>query len=90
MKMTGDTALAFTAENSRPPPVAPPRVRFASVTQFVGFIPVGRAPDHFHTYDEVIYILQGDGALHIDGETAPRPRAGTSACSRRRNTAAPR
>jgi mannose-6-phosphate isomerase-like protein (cupin superfamily) len=43
----------------------------ASVTQFVGFIPVGRAPDHFHTYDEVIYILQGDGALHIDGETAP-------------------
>jgi mannose-6-phosphate isomerase-like protein (cupin superfamily) len=43
----------------------------ASVTQFVGFIPVGRAPDHFHKYDEVVYILQGTGALHIDGETAP-------------------
>jgi quercetin dioxygenase-like cupin family protein len=41
------------------------------VTQFVGFIPIGRAPDHFHTYDEVVYVLQGTGALHIDGETAP-------------------
>jgi quercetin dioxygenase-like cupin family protein len=51
--------------------LATPEHGCASVTQFVGFIPVGRAPDHFHTYDEVIYILQGDGALHIDGETAP-------------------
>jgi mannose-6-phosphate isomerase-like protein (cupin superfamily) len=42
-----------------------------SVTQFVGFIPVGRAPDHFHRYDEVVYVLDGEGALHIDGETAP-------------------
>jgi quercetin dioxygenase-like cupin family protein len=47
-----------------------------SVTQFVGFIPVGRAPDHFHTYDEVVYVLEGEGALHIAGETAPlRPGA---------------
>jgi mannose-6-phosphate isomerase-like protein (cupin superfamily) len=43
----------------------------STVTQFVGFIPVGRAPDHFHKYDEVVYVLQGTGALHIDGETAP-------------------
>ena len=49
----------------------------ASVTQFVGFIPVGRAPDHFHTYDEVVYVLQGEGAVHIDGETAPL-RAGSA------------
>ena len=41
-----------------------------SATQFVGFIPVGRAPDHFHTYDEVVYVLQGEGALHIGGESA--------------------
>ena len=47
-----------------------------SVTQFVGYIPVGRAPDHFHTYDEVVYVLEGKGALHIDGETAPL-RAGS-------------
>jgi len=43
----------------------------ASVTQFIGLVPPGRAPDHFHTYDEVIYILEGEGALHIDGESAP-------------------
>ena len=48
----------------------------SSVTQFLGYIPVGRAPDHFHKYDEVVYVLQGEGALHIDGETAPL-RAGT-------------
>ena len=47
-----------------------------SATQFVGFIPVGRAPDHFHTYDEVVYVLEGTGELHIGGETAPL-RAGT-------------
>lgn len=41
----------------------------ATVTQFVGYIPVGRAPDHFHKYDEVVYVLEGEGALHIDGET---------------------
>jgi len=42
----------------------------ASATQFVGIIPPGRAPDHFHTYDEVVYVLHGTGALHIDGESA--------------------
>ena len=42
-----------------------------SVTQFIGFVPPGRAPDHFHRYDEVIYVLEGEGILHIDGEEAP-------------------
>ena len=42
-----------------------------TVTQFVGLIPPGRAPDHFHKYDEVIYILEGQGELCIDGEVAP-------------------
>ncbi len=50
---------------------ATPEVGCMSVTQFVGYIPVGRAPDHFHTYDEVVYVLEGEGVLHIDGETAP-------------------
>jgi mannose-6-phosphate isomerase-like protein (cupin superfamily) len=47
-----------------------------SVTQFVGHIPPGRAPDHFHRYDEVVYVLAGEGAFHVDGETAEL-RAGT-------------
>jgi mannose-6-phosphate isomerase-like protein (cupin superfamily) len=42
-----------------------------SVTQFIGFVPPGRAPDHFHRYDEVLYILEGEGTLHIGGEQAP-------------------
>lgn len=47
-----------------------------SVTQFRGYIPVGRAPDHFHRYDEVVYVLSGEGAFHVDGESAPL-RAGS-------------
>ena len=41
-----------------------------SVTQFVGEIPPGRAPNHFHRYDEVVYVLGGEGAFHADGDTA--------------------
>ncbi len=33
------------------------------VTQFVGSIPPGRAPDHFHLYEEVLCILQGSGFM---------------------------
>jgi mannose-6-phosphate isomerase-like protein (cupin superfamily) len=38
----------------------------ADVTQFVGTIPPGRAPMHSHTYDEVIYVIEGQGVLHLD------------------------
>jgi mannose-6-phosphate isomerase-like protein (cupin superfamily) len=38
------------------------------VTQFVGVIPPGRAPLHSHVYDEVVYILEGQGVLHLGGE----------------------
>ncbi|HEX9415331.1 MAG TPA: cupin domain-containing protein [Gaiellaceae bacterium] len=37
------------------------------VTQFVGMIPPGRAPNHSHVYDEVIYVLEGRGTLHVEG-----------------------
>jgi mannose-6-phosphate isomerase-like protein (cupin superfamily) len=33
------------------------------VTQFIGSIPPGRAPDHFHQYEEVLFILQGQGRM---------------------------
>jgi quercetin dioxygenase-like cupin family protein len=40
------------------------------VTQFRGDIAPGRAPDHSHVYNEVIYVLEGEGALHTEGEDA--------------------
>lgn len=40
----------------------------AQVTQFVGSIPPGRAPDHFHHYEEVLFILKGAGRMWA-GET---------------------
>jgi mannose-6-phosphate isomerase-like protein (cupin superfamily) len=48
-----------------------PEAGCGSVTQFIGFVPPGRAPDHFHRYDEVIYVLEGRGTLWIGGEQAP-------------------
>jgi mannose-6-phosphate isomerase-like protein (cupin superfamily) len=56
--------------------LAQPENGCASVTQFVGYIPVGRAPDHYHRYDEVVYVLAGEGAFHVDGESVPL-RAGS-------------
>ena len=50
--------------------LAQPENGCESVTQFVGYIPVGRAPDHFHKYDEVVYVLKGEGAFHAEGESA--------------------
>jgi len=38
------------------------------VTQFIGSIPPGRAPDHFHNYEEVLFILKGTGRMWA-GET---------------------
>jgi mannose-6-phosphate isomerase-like protein (cupin superfamily) len=40
-------------------------------TQFFGVIAPGRAPDHSHIYDEVIYVLEGEGVLHADGRDVP-------------------
>jgi quercetin dioxygenase-like cupin family protein len=47
--------------------VADPSTGLRSATHFVGYIPTARAPDHFHTYNEVIYVLDGDGVLHSQG-----------------------
>jgi mannose-6-phosphate isomerase-like protein (cupin superfamily) len=46
------------------------------VTQFVGSIPPGRAPDHFHNYEEVLFILKGEGRMWA-GESNTPIAAGT-------------
>jgi mannose-6-phosphate isomerase-like protein (cupin superfamily) len=40
-------------------------------TQFVGSIPPGRAPDHFHHYEEVLCILQGSGRMWAGESSTP-------------------
>lgn len=42
-----------------------------AVTQFVGVIPPGRAPAHHHTYDEAVYVLDGEGEAHVAGTDMP-------------------
>jgi quercetin dioxygenase-like cupin family protein len=34
-------------------------------TMFVGYIPSGKAPWHYHLYDEIVWILRGEGRLHV-------------------------
>ena len=41
------------------------------VTQFVGSIPPGRAPDHFHEYEEVLFILRGEGRMWFGDRHTP-------------------
>lgn len=43
-------------------------------TMFVGSIPPGRAPDHFHLYEEVLCILEGVGVMHQGGTSRPIAR----------------
>ncbi|MGH2871341.1 MAG: cupin domain-containing protein, partial [Solirubrobacteraceae bacterium] len=57
--------------------VADPDCGLRSATHFVGYIPTERAPDHFHTYDEVIYVLDGEGVMHAGELSEP---VGAGAC----------
>ena len=51
--------------------VADPSTGLRSATHFVGYIPTERAPEHFHVYDEVIYVIEGEGTLHTGGDRIP-------------------
>jgi mannose-6-phosphate isomerase-like protein (cupin superfamily) len=44
------------------------------VTQFVGAIPPGRAPDHYHEYEEVLCILKGRGRMWAGDKSTPIER----------------
>jgi mannose-6-phosphate isomerase-like protein (cupin superfamily) len=46
------------------------------VTQFVGIVQPSKAPFHSHAYDEVGYIVEGEGFAHVDGQAFPL-RAGS-------------
>jgi mannose-6-phosphate isomerase-like protein (cupin superfamily) len=46
----------------------------SQVTQFVGAIPPGRAPDHYHEYEEVLCILHGRGRMWAGDRSTPIER----------------
>ena len=35
-------------------------------TLFAGYIPPGKAPWHYHLYDEIVWVPEGPGRLHLD------------------------
>jgi mannose-6-phosphate isomerase-like protein (cupin superfamily) len=51
--------------------LADPANGLLSATHFVGYIPRTRAPDHFHYYDEVIYVLDGEGVMRAGDDQRP-------------------
>lgn len=42
-------------------------------TLFVGYIPPGAAPVHYHLYDEIVCVLDGRGRLHLGAECGDLP-----------------
>jgi quercetin dioxygenase-like cupin family protein len=38
-------------------------------TLFAGFIPPGKAPWHYHLYDEIVWVPTGPGRLHVGDST---------------------
>lgn len=41
------------------------------VTQFVGIVQPSKAPIHSHPYDEVGYVVEGEGIAHVGGRLTP-------------------
>jgi quercetin dioxygenase-like cupin family protein len=42
-----------------------PRNGSTRATLFMGFVPPGKAPWHFHLYDEIVWIPEGPARLHV-------------------------
>ena len=38
-------------------------------TLFAGYIPPGKGPWHYHLYDEIVWVPEGPGRLHVGEET---------------------
>ena len=40
-------------------------------TMFVGYVPPGAAPWHYHLYDEIVWIWRGPGRYHLGADVEP-------------------
>jgi quercetin dioxygenase-like cupin family protein len=38
-------------------------------TLFAGYIPPGKSPWHYHLYDEIVWVPEGPGRLHLEGRS---------------------
>lgn len=54
-----------------------PHVGSTRATLFVGHVPPGSAPWHYHLYDEIVWIPEGPGRLHV-GEDVEELVAGSA------------
>ncbi|HYM48971.1 MAG TPA: cupin domain-containing protein [Candidatus Limnocylindrales bacterium] len=78
--MMSETAVAPTLMGERSfRLLVNPEVGCASMTQFTGIIPPGRAPLHAHPYEEATYILAGRGRLWIEDAPVGELHPGTIA-----------
>lgn len=41
------------------------------LTQFMGIVQPSKAPFHSHSYDEVGYVVEGEGIAHVGGGSSP-------------------
>ena len=41
------------------------------VTQFIGIVQPSKAPFHSHPYEELGYIVEGEGVAHVGGQSVP-------------------
>ena len=46
-------------------------VEEGDLTQFIGIVQPSKAPFHSHPYDEVGYIIEGEGIAHVAGTRTP-------------------
>ena len=40
-------------------------------TMFMGYIPPGKAPWHYHLYDEIVWVWRGSGLYHLGDDVEP-------------------
>lgn len=55
-----------------------PRNGSTRATLFIGFVPPGKAPWHFHLYDEIVWIPKGPARLHRKDEAVEQLAAGAA------------
>jgi len=65
-----DTADAQQATGSRSFQILfGPHNGSTRATLFAGYIPPGKAPWHYHLYDEIVWVPEGPGRLHVGDTT---------------------